>query len=212
MPEVILSIDIGKNNLGFTIVRNAGSFSRSTSLNSLDFEFGLFNLDSTGKKSDDSIVIARTRTLQKWIGETLGSDITNLRAVVIEEQVRTNTIAMGLMYCLCGLFAEHTSLIEVFSPRLKFTKLKQVYDSSGKKHKKLSVANAFSIASQLSIASCERLKSDLESRTKKDDVADSFNQLLVWMIDHEFISTTFSDVQKWLELDKPTVMEEESYL
>lgn len=198
MKERIISIDIGRKNLGYTIAE-CDHFDSNRKIEEVKFHFGLFNIDGTSR-SKDNIVIHRTRTLQKWITENCISEDSTIIGVVIERQVANNTIAMSVMYLLCGLFSSLTSNICIFAPALKFDRIKQPYESQSKKHKALSVSNATHISTHLSNESCESLISELSIRTKRDDIADSFNQLVIWLIDERLLSNTFEDIQSWIGL------------
>ena len=210
MRELIISIDVGRNNLGYTLARveSEKSFSSVCSIEDVEFEFGLFNIDERVMKKRDSasIVVQRATIIAEWLRSIIGDN--SLRAVVIEEQVNANTVASSLMYCLVGVLTSYQTMIAIFPPKLKFTKIKQPYTSDSKKHKRLSVSNAFTIAEHLNAESKHRLNEGLTSRAKKDDVADSFNQLIIWLIDNEFISLSYDELRHWLSLDLPTPLVE----
>lgn len=201
MSELIISIDIGKKNLGFTTAKSKNGFK---SLDEIDFDFGLFNIDELLTTSE-SVVPQRARILASWLHGLIADS--SLKAVVIEEQVNSNTIAMAIMYCLCGILTNFTTTIAIFPPKLKFTKIKQPYSSTSKKHKRLSVENASIIASHLSPSSSSNLLEGLSSRSKKDDIADSFNQLIIWLIDNHILSLSFENLRNWLNLNSPSSIE-----
>ena len=167
MKGRILSIDIGEKHLGYTTL----------DLETMEFNSGIYTVL---EKRGSNIVLERVSSLHKFINEVA---VNGLYAAVIERQVVGNEIAMELMYSLVSLIMPYTNRICIFDPKRKFTTINQPYITTGKKHKKLSIENMRKIIATNKFPSFAKLSSILESEPKKDDIADSFNQLLIYLID-----------------------------
>lgn len=95
--------------------------------------------------------------------------------IYIERQVPRNTKAFGIMYGLIGLFnGMNYSDITVYDPKSKFTNIE--YDAKSKEHKKISVQWA---SSYLKNNADNSLYNKFMAFSKKDDVADCINMLLL---------------------------------
>lgn len=161
---MFISIDLGQHNLGWTTMRVVDS--------KRVFESGLFDLNVKSKRGQ-SIVVARVRALNSFIRSLIDEP---LQGAVIEEQVQRNQVCMYLMYSLASILSTYTDRIAIFSPELKFTHVGIPYSTKNKEHKRLSVQMAISAATALE---ARGTLTAIESVTKKDDIADSFNQLIV---------------------------------
>ena len=167
MNGIILSIDVGEKHLGYTTV----------DLETMEFDSGIYEVL---EKRGPNVVLGRVSSLYNFIEEISKKRI---YAAVIERQVVGNEIAMEIMYSLVSLIYPHTSRITIFDPKRKFTAINQEYVTKNKQHKKLSIANMRKILATHKYPSFEHLSTILESQAKKDDIADSFNQLLIHMND-----------------------------
>lgn len=167
MKGRILSIDVGEKHLGYTTL----------DLETMEFNSGIYTVL---EKRGNNVVLNRVSSLYKFIEDIC---VHGLYAAVIERQVSGNEIAMNMMYSLVSLIIPYTDKICIFDPKRKFTAINQQYISAGKKHKKLSIENMRKILATKKYTSFNKLSQILESETKKDDIADSFNQLLVYLND-----------------------------
>lgn len=95
--------------------------------------------------------------------------------IYIERQVPQNTKAFGIMYGLIGLFRGFGFYnMIVYDPKKKFPNIE--YDSKSKEHKKISVewANSY-----LKDNSQVELYDKFTKYTKKDDISDCINMILI---------------------------------
>ena len=159
-----LSIDIGKRNLGYSLLSPEGLL------------FDLFDIEVEGKKYGRvSEVVKRCAVLKDFL-ECMCKEH-NVQEIIIERQVPTNVICMELMYSLVSLSMSYFPMdcITIFDPKCKFTKIGKEYSTRGKEHKKLSVEL---IREHLREKFPEEVEK-FESYAKKDDIADSLLMLLV---------------------------------
>jgi hypothetical protein len=84
--------------------------------------------------------------------------------------MKTNVIAMNLMYSLITITLQYTKDIVVFAPNQKFVQLKQDYSTINKSHKALSIQLTKDL---LQVYYSDKLV-EFNQLRKKDDVADSF--------------------------------------
>lgn len=184
---LFISIDIGEKNLGWTIAEVSADI--SDSLDSLDIsDSSTFNLkdfmfhsgDHDYKiKQRDSTVLRRVEAISTFFDSLIGDQ--KVIGAVIERQVMRNQVAMGLMYAVTMKLAQYTKNIVIFDPKLKFTSIGQQYDTTNKRHKKQSIKNMEKMidSTELNDISRDELRKTLRDATKKDDIADSFNQLII---------------------------------
>ena len=119
----IISIDIGEKNLGYTVAR-ANEFNKETSINDINFVSGTFDIER--KKTQEDVVLYRVSKINEFL-KTLINENDFIEEVIIERQVPTNLVAMCLMYTVVSFFNNYTDRIILFDPKLKFTKINQVY-------------------------------------------------------------------------------------
>ena len=161
-----LSIDIGINNLGYTL----------SDANLSVIQFGLFDITEYSKKhyKKMDIVDSRCRSINDFFKTVINE--TALLGVIIEKQTPNNIVAMSLMYAIFTASLSYTSNVILFDPKLKFTYIHESYTTLNKKHKKLSIKMALEF-----LSNNPDLMSRFEKFTKKDDIADSLNQLIVYL-------------------------------
>lgn len=167
---LIVSIDIGEKNLGFTFARVK---SIPFKLEEADISAGV--LDYKVKKD---VVLGRVSALHRFFKENIDDDVP---FAIVERQVTVNKVAMGLMYAVTAILYNYTDNIFMFDPKMKFTHIGQQYDTRNKNHKKQSIANMRLVLSHIEMPS---LLATLEAADKKDDIADSFNQFIIYCADN----------------------------
>jgi hypothetical protein len=165
----VIAFDIGFRNLAFSVI---------TSENKLHFRF--IDLESRIKCKEKK-TLGRCHVLSEIVKEALAfvdsgsSPLVPLASlakckIVIEKQVQTNVIAMGLMYALVSISQQFATEIVLFSPNQKFILLKQDFSVVDKAHKKLSVKLTRDIIREKYPESLH----EFEELRKQDDVADAF--------------------------------------
>ena len=186
----ILSIDIGKNNLGFTIADftphpdfhpKEGKKKPLNPYSISDFRFRADLYDIEGSKIKADVVTKRVSGLYNFANEN-GLLDGSLEMLIIERQVPTNLIAMELMYSVVSMFWPFTKNVIIFDPKLKFEAIGQVYNTKNKAHKKQSILNMRTLMDIFENDSFPELKKSLDDKKKQDDVADSFNQLMITLV------------------------------
>lgn len=180
----VISIDIGEKNLGWTYALLAQSTAntalaqskrdfRALELKDIEFEAGVYDYKM---KRGVEVVKSRVSSLTEFFKRF---DLSILKLAIIERQVPGNHVACELMYAVTAILYQYTDNIVIFDPKLKFTHIGQTYDTKNKKHKKQSILNMNRMLATNESASFARLKSTLDAAAKKDDIADSFNQLII---------------------------------
>lgn len=191
----ILSIDIGKRNLGFTIAEftphegfspKEGKKKPINTYSIQDFKFRADLYDVEGSKIKADVVSKRISGLYKFAQDNKLMD-GSLEMLIIERQVPTNLIAMELMHAVAAMFWPFTKNVIIFDPKLKFTTIGQVYNTKGKAHKKQSILNMRTLMDKFTNDSFPELRKSLDDKTKQDDVADSFNQLMITLVQRGYI-------------------------
>ena len=193
---IIISIDVGEKNLGYTVAQ-ASTFDNLTELSKIKFQSGVYNLNI--KRGKNSIIISRVDALSKFIDfiiESFGDDVFGL---IIEKQVSKNYSAMEMMYSIIGLIYQYTKNIFIFDPKLKFNAIDQIYSTVNKSHKKLSISNMEKLLKSNLSESFSDLNELLISSKKKDDIADSFNQLIIYLSMNNLINLSIEDIKKLYE-------------
>lgn len=194
---IIISIDVGEKNLGYTVAQ-AITFDNLTELSKIKFHSGVYNLNI--KHGKNSIIISRIDALSKFIDfiiESFGNDIFGL---IIEKQVSKNYSAMEIMYSIIGLIYQYTKNIFIFDPKLKFNAIDQIYSTVNKSHKKQSISNMEKLLKSNLSESFSDLNKLLISSKKKDDIADSFNQLIIYLSMNNLINLPIEDIKKLYEI------------
>lgn len=177
----LLSIDIGTKNLGYTIVRNIDQLS---TLSTTNISFGIFKIGDS--KTD--IVKHRISRLKEFL-----SEFPSTFTIVVERQVPQNTIAMELMYAIVAMATIMFEDVFIFTPSFKFTFIKENYDTKNLKHKRKSIEMCKNY-----LKNNEELLRQFNNLAKKDDVADSLNQALVYLVSNRLVSDSMKDLRKIL--------------
>lgn len=186
----VISIDLGIKNLGYTTFRYYPS--NGQTLAGMSAEFGLWNCTEK-VRGRVSVVESRCQRIREFFETVVGDDIVD--HVIIERQVDRNVMAMGLMYACYATALGYTNSVVVFDPKEKFVKLNVEYSTHNKDHKKQSVEYADKLickwwADQIDMYRVEK---------KKDDIADSMNQGIVWMSSERLITETLDDIREIVE-------------
>ena len=190
--EIIISIDIGERNLGWTVVE----IKQGASLNEFKFSCGVYDIKSSPNYRKYSPVLSRISIISEFVDSLALAG--GVRAAIIEEQVRAATINRCLMYCVATALRKHTDNIILFKPYEKFTRIKQQIDTSNKKHKQLSIENMKKITKHYNLVN---VVTELEKYKKKDDIADSFNQLIIQLIKWDLVDITFDELNEILNME-----------
>lgn len=162
MP-ILLSIDIGVKNLGWSLIE----YEKGCEDSDLFIDFGIFVIDEK-KSTRTSTVVSRCKRVCEFFDDFQPD------YVVIERQVNTNTKAMELMYAVVMKAIEIVGIerVFIFDPKLKFTYYGEEYTTKGKQHKRKSIRKAHELL--------ERHYGNLiwkfEEFDKKDDISDAINQ------------------------------------
>ena len=160
--EIILSIDIGKKNLGYTIY------------NENIFKFGLFNITQKIKeKKLNENIEDRNQVLIRWLNRQRKRY--NITKIVVEKQVIKNVVAMCIESCILTFALMYKLDFLVFDPKNKFTFTEDRYDSKKKEHKKLAIKYAINTIKNID----ESLLEIFNQYEKKDDISDSIVMALM---------------------------------
>ena len=189
-PDCILSIDIGYKNLGYTIFKIDRS--KPITLRNIVPYFDVFNMTAYTAKLKLNTVESRCIAVHAFF-EDIAKKY-NITRIIIEKQVPSNTIAMELMYSIYTKalqYCEHKEII-IFDPKLKFSSINEEYDTKNKKHKRQSILYAGNAIKSM----YPDLLQQFNNHSKKDDIADSFNMLLVNMIDRKELDIDFDQLRK----------------
>lgn len=186
---IIISIDIGRKNLGYTIA-SAVDFNKAK-INDVKFISGVYDLNE--KPSKGEIVLQRILALKIFFEITIKDDVF---CAIIERQVPSNLIAMELMYSVVSFISKYTNNIYIFDPKLKFNTIGQTYNTRNKEHKKQSINNMYKFISSVKNPCFNELETLLKDAKKRDDIADSFNQLIIYACMNEYIDLDISELKK----------------
>jgi Holliday junction resolvasome RuvABC endonuclease subunit len=152
----ILSIDIGKKNLGYSIY------------NGIELNFGIFDITYHIKKFKlNENIEGRNTVLIKWLGNMLHKYYIN--KIVVEKQVINNVVAMCIQSCIISFALMNSIEIFTFDPKNKFTFSGDKYISSKKEHKKLTVKYVINLLTELHNDKLELFN----QYDKQDDISDS---------------------------------------
>jgi Holliday junction resolvasome RuvABC endonuclease subunit len=168
--NIILSIDIGMKNLGITSVVYSSDVVDLTTSDVVFYNYNLANL---------STITDRCKRLRAILNQLIGNYICT--KIIIEKQFNNNTIAMCLMYALTSIGQEiciNDGDLVVFAPDQKFRYINEKYETRNRKHKKKSVDHALKFIS----THLQDKIDDFNRIHKKDDIADSLNQLIIQLI------------------------------
>lgn len=194
--HAIISIDIGVKNLGYTIFSYNDA---PLNLSDFNIEFDIYNITSKKKDLDDGaqlIISSRCQVLYNFF-KMLQSKYA-IDYIIIEKQVQTNTIAMELMYSIYSfaLTICNSSNIFIFDPKLKFTSINVSYETKNKQHKRQSIKYARNL---LSKKYPDKVVA-FDKYDKKDDISDSLNQGIIFLIMKGVIEETFIDLRNLYEV------------
>ena len=155
--STILSLDIGTKNFGYALISKSS------------LKFGVFAIGSNIKKRYDILSDFLTKVIKE----------NNVEYVVIEKQVNVNTVGMCIMYMLFSICSTilDSSHVDLFVPLQKFKVLKLPYNTYRKQHKKQSIEYARNLISHRYPTEIQ----EFDKLCKKDDVADAFNQGIIWI-------------------------------
>ena len=157
---MILSIDIGRRNLGYVIG------------NKQSLTMGLYDIDE-GKRGKG--VLYRTVRIHEFLKEKF--DKYPIEVVIIEKQVPQNKVAMEIMYLFVSAVYFYCKKVILYQPKRKFTSLSVNYTTKHKAHKKLAI--------DLVKNYLEKYKPEdyciFESFTKQDDISDALLMMLTYM-------------------------------
>ena len=171
---LIVSIDIGEKNLGYTLAKVS---SIPFKLEDAIITSGVFDYKSKGK----NVVIARVSSLHEFFRSVIDDEV---KFAIVERQVGMNKVAMELMYAVTAILYNYTTDITMFDPKMKFTHIGQQYDTRNKNHKKQSIANMRTVLTHIDMPD---LLATLDKAEKKDDIADSFNQFIIYCDDNGYL-------------------------
>ena len=157
---MILSIDIGRRNLGYVIG------------NKQSLTMGLYDIDE-GKRGKG--VLYRTVRIHEFLKEKF--DKYPIEVVIIEKQVPQNKVAMEIMYLFVSAVYFYCKKVILYNPKRKFTSLSVNYTTKHKAHKKLAI--------DLVKNYLEKYKPEdyylFESFTKQDDISDALLMMLTYL-------------------------------
>ena len=160
--ETILSIDIGKKNLGFTIY------------NENEFTFGIFDITKKLKqKKLNENIEGRNQILIKWLKQQRKKY--NITKIVVEKQVIKNVVAMCIQSCIITFALMYKLEITTFDPKNKFKLTGDQYDSKRKEHKKLAIKYAINTINYINPSLIEIFN----QYEKQDDISDSIVMALM---------------------------------
>lgn len=152
----LLSIDIGKKNLGYSIY------------DGIDLKFGIFNITKYIKqyKLIDNME-GRNIILLNWLKQIHKKY--NINKIVVEKQVINNVVAMCIQSCIISFCIMNNIDNLSYDPKNKFTFSGDTYNSSKKEHKKLAIKYTENILLYYYPDQLEYFN----SFNKKDDISDS---------------------------------------
>lgn len=157
----ILSIDIGKKNLGFSIYDGT------------NLEFGIFNITQQIKllktKSNriSQNIEGRNTVLINWLNEIKSKY--NINKIVVEKQIIRNVVAMCIQSCIITYALINSIDVLTFDPKNKFTFTGDNYNSKNKEHKKLVIKYTINLLTKLYPDKLDYFN----SIPKQDDISDS---------------------------------------
>ena len=132
----ILSIDIGKKNLGYSIY------------NGVELKFGIFNITKYIKQYKlHENMEGRNTILLNWLKQLYKKY--GINKIVVEKQVINNVVAMCIQSCIISFGILNNIEILSYDPKNKFTFSGDTYNSSKKEHKKLAIKYTENILNSL---------------------------------------------------------------
>lgn len=182
----LLSIDVGKCNLGYSFIM----FNEGCGLDKFSsMMFGIYKIEGY-KGSIDSTVVYRVSKAIEFMKQFEGI----VDIIIIERQVNINTEAMELMYSLATIAVSMVGIenVVLFAPKLKFDHFHLKYTTANKAHKKLSI----SMISDFLSAFYPDNYDEMKTYNKKDDIADSMLQAIVWLRINNKVNLIEPDITK----------------
>lgn len=172
-----LSMDLGKENLGFAIIsidtmpEKDDNPHEAMKFGTKRLFYDLFSIDSTLKSKEFKskyknypMSLARPRVLCDFL--TKFNDLYKFNKIIVEKQVINNVVAM-MLESMIVMFAMNNNIeIEVFDPKRKFENV--TYNSKAKEHKKIVVTMAREAMNYYTTD-----KEKFEDYPKKDDISDA---------------------------------------
>ena len=160
-----LSIDLGLKHLGYAIIRYDKEGIKR--FEDLTLSFGLLDISRCKTVVERCEVINRFISSERW------------DCVIIERQVHSNIRMMELMYACVSVCVCLQVNVQLFDPKMKFTRKNVEYTTRNKQHKKLSI-NIFREILQQHYSN--ELLQRFDNETKKDDIADAANQAITYLL------------------------------
>lgn len=191
--HIVLSIDIGVKNLGWTIFASDNSFKTTAKqpFENISVTFNIFNI-TNAVSANASIVTERCNAVSQFMKQINNNFIIDY--VVIERQVPSNIKAMELMYAIttaAHCYTETPNDVIIFDPKLKFQMLNIDYDTENKHHKRQSIVMCRTML--ITLAECK--VEAFDQFDKQDDVSDSFNQAFEWLCENRKLAYTLKEMR-----------------
>ena len=205
--HILLSIDIGVKNLGWTIFSSDTPFRNGLQRphQSMGIAFGIYNI-TNNTSNLDSVVSDRCVAVAKFFKRIIDSFVLDI--CIVERQVPTNTKAMELMYSITSIalcYLSDPSDLIIFDPKLKFQWLGLSYNTANKAHKVQSIEMCRALLIELTTASqhsCEvpndKQVTEFDKHPKRDDIADSFNQGLDYLAKQGLIDIGLKNIRQMI--------------
>lgn len=188
VKHCIVSLDIGKHNTGYAVVRYDD---KCETFAGLDLEFGVYDLDGRGSKD---IVLRRCEQVRQCIEMLVADNIVDM--VIVEKQVNTNTIAMGIMYAVVSTAKVYTDNVVLYDPKHKFIDIRERYVTKNKQHKRQSIEYARTLLTNTFPHTVNRFN----ATPKKDDISDAINQMFTHLVAHNTLNVTIDEYRLMLGL------------
>lgn len=152
----ILSIDIGRKNLGYSIYDGD------------KLVFDIFNISEQLKpiKKRENIE-GRNTVMIDWLNKLTKKY--NINKIVVEKQIINNVVAMCIQSCIITYALVNSIEIISFDPKNKFTFTGDNYNSKNKEHKKLVIQYTINLLTKLYPDKLEQFN----KYKKQDDISDS---------------------------------------
>jgi hypothetical protein len=161
----VLSLDLGTKNFAWSYL--------SELENRFFVDFDLMCLD---KKNSRSVYDNRIESLKEFFEMITKKYV--IEVVVIEKQVKMNYACCNLVYAIITICKFLGLPYFQFSPLWKFTSIQQEYTCKKKAHKGLSIRNCIKFLEMY----CEDGLEKFKKYKKRDDIADSINQGIVYCL------------------------------
>ena len=160
------------------------------------------NFNVFKKRMKKDIIIHRVLALRTFFAGKI-NEKTQIFGAIVERQVNRNEVAMELMYSVVTILSQYTENIVIFDPKLKFSSIGQQYVTKNKAHKKQSIQNMYKMLATNKSESFTNLKTVIDTENKRDDIADSFNQLIIQMHLWNMLRETLTDIKQIYNQETP---------